>query len=129
MADTKRYLIHSHLKVEDKLTLGFLVLTFRQAAILLVGAGLTYTLWHDVPDALWVIRLALAAFIMFTAAALAFVRKQGRNLDVWLFIWARYVGQPKHYAWRRLSDPALLPSALTHLPKPSEPHEGEEEEV
>lgn len=126
-ASTKRYLIHSHLKVEDKLTLGFLVLTFRQAAILLVGVGLTYTLWHDLPDALWVIRIALATVIMLIAVALAYIRKQGRGLDAWLFIWARYAGQPKRYVWRNLLDPALLPSALTHFPKPPEPDDEEEQ--
>ncbi len=117
--ETKRYLIQSHLKVEDKLTLGFIVVTFRQAAILLVGVGLSYTLWKDLPVALWAFRLALVIGIMVMAAALAFVRRQGRNLDAWLFIWIRYYSQPKHYIWRRLPDPALLPSALSRLPTPS----------
>lgn len=115
--ETKRYLIHSHLKVEDKLTLGFLVLTFRQAAILLVGVGLAYTFWKDIPAALWIVRIALAAVLLLAALALAYIRFQGRNLNTWLFIWARYFSQPKRYIWRRLPDPALLPSALTNLPK------------
>ena len=128
MASTKqRYVIHSHLRVEDKLTLGFLVLTFRQAATLLMGGGLAYSLWKDIPDSLLVVRIAVAALIMLLALALAYVRYQGRYLDAWLLIWARYYSQPRHYVWRRLPDPAFLPSALTNLPKAVAPDDEREE--
>lgn len=113
----QRYVIHSHLRVEDRLTLGFLSLTFRQAAILLMGGGLAYSLWKDLPESMLVARIAVVALILLIALALAYVRFQGRNLDAWLLIWARYYSQPRHYVWRRLPDPALLPSAVTTLPK------------
>jgi hypothetical protein len=111
MAELKRYLIHSHLKVEDRLTIGFFAFTFRQAAILFCALGVAYIFWKHLPADLSLVRIALAALIVGLALALAFIRKQGRTLDVWLFVWLRYFSQPRHYGWRRLPDPALLPTA------------------
>lgn len=137
MAALKRYTIHSHLRVEDKLTFGIFVFTFRQTAILVFGAGIAYVLWNHLPDHLMLLGLPLpdavlggvhvgvVGILMLTALALAFIRRQGRTLDAWLVIWLRYYGQPRFYKWRRLPDPALLRSAPAHS-RPAEPEEDEE---
>ncbi len=125
---TKRYLIHSHLKVEDRLTIGFFTFTFRQAAMLFCALGLTYTFWQYIPAALFPVRLALAALIILSALALAFVRKQGRTLDVWVFVWLRYFSQPTRYRWRRLPDPALLSATQAQLAKAARMQHEEEED-
>lgn len=125
---TKRYLIHSHLKVEDRLTIGFFTFTFRQAAILFCAMGLAYTFWQYIPTAFFLVRIALAALIICAALALAFIRKQGRTLDVWVFVWVRYFSQPTHYHWRRLSDPALLPATHAQLAKEAHMQHEEEED-
>jgi hypothetical protein len=138
MAALKRYTIHSHLRVEDKLTFGIVVLTFRQAAILVAGAGFSYVLWNDLPDHLHLLGLPLpdavlgavhvgvVGLLILTALALAFIRGHGRTLDTWLLIWLRYYGLPRSYKWRRLPDPAVLRSAPVHS-RPVEPDEEEEE--
>lgn len=127
MATKQRYVIHSHPRVEDRLTLGFFSLTFRQAATLLMGGSLAYSLWKDLPKSLLAVRIAVVALILLMALALAYVRFRGRNLDTWLIIWARYYSQPRCYVWRRLPDPALLPSAVTTLPKAKSPDEESQE--
>jgi hypothetical protein len=125
---TKRYLIHSHLKVEDRLTIGFFTFTFRQAAILFCALGLAYTFWQYIPPGFFLVRIALAALIILSALALAFIRKQGRTLDVWVFVWLRYFSQPTRYRWRRLPDPALLPATQAQLAKAARmQHEDEED--
>ncbi len=125
---TKRYLIHSHLKVEDRLTIGFFTFTFRQAAILFCALGLAYTFWQYIPAGFFLVRLALAALIICSALALAFIRKQGRTLDVWVFVWLRYFSQPTRYHWRRMPDPALLPATQAQLAKAARMRHEEEED-
>lgn len=125
---TKRYLIHSHLKVEDRLTIGFFTFTFRQAAILFCALGLTYTFWQYIPAALFPARVALAALIILSALALAFLSKQGRTLDIWAFVWLRYFSQPRLYRWRRLPDPALLPATQAQLAKAARMKHDDEED-
>ncbi len=129
MAELKRYLIHSHLKVEDRLTIGFFSFTFRQGAILACTLGLTYSLWQHLPADFPLVRIALAALLIGSALALAFLSKQGRTLDVWLFVWLRYFSHPRHYCWRRLPEPALLPAAQAERAKAAKGiHEQEEED-
>lgn len=108
--EIKRYQIPTHLRVPDKLSILIFSFTFRQLGILVFSAGAAYDLWQQHPlTATWftVVKGCGVGLILALALALAYVRKGGRTLDAWCFIWLRYYLQPTCYIWRRLPDPAL----------------------
>lgn len=116
--EIKRYRLPTHLKVADKLTIGWFSFSFRQLAILVVGGGLIYDLWQHLSLPLpWVsgVRVGLAVLLSLVTLGLAYVRIKGRTLDGYLWIRFAYWSQPTCYTWRQRSDPALVPG---RVPKP-----------
>jgi len=137
-SEIRRYQVPNHLKTDDQLSIGFFTFTFRQLTLLVLGGGAAYELWMQGPwtllassiDALTSLgdglvtglKVSLVVLLVLLALALAFVRRRGRTLDTWCFVWLRYVSQPRAYSWRRLADPALG-ATLPALPVTEESEE------
>lgn len=131
-SEIKRYQVPTHLKTDDRLTIGFFTFTFRQLTVLVLGGGAAYEVWTQFPYAALAsvvgdtlttgVQIAFLAVLAPLTLALAFVRRRGRTLETWGFLWLRFILQPRCYRWRRQPDPALL-AALPALPMVEESEE------
>jgi hypothetical protein len=121
--EIRRYQVPTHLRVDDRLTIGFLTCTFRQLTVLVLG-GSAYEVWTQFPQAALApllgealtIGVRIGGLIVLgpLTLALAFGRRKGRTLETWLLLWVQYTLQPRCYRWQRQPDLALLapPPAL-----------------
>ena len=131
--DIKRYQMPTHLKTEDKLTIGFFTFTLRQIAVLLLGGGLAVEVWHRFSVASVALLLGgtlatwlkegLVLLVVLMTLALALVRRHGRTLETWFGLWLRYRTLPCCYRWQRLPDPLFRTTAAPALPVAQEDEE------
>jgi drug/metabolite transporter superfamily protein YnfA len=96
------------LEVEDTvLRVGPLSLSLRQAALLLIGGCVAWSLWKaSVSFATWqapglVLRVLLVALPTLVSLAFAFGKRFGRRYDIWITVIWRYLWLPKIAIWRR----------------------------
>jgi hypothetical protein len=120
VAPTKRYQVPTHLQVADKIAIGPISVTIRQGAILLLGAALSYQVWHGLAllsdVGLGWLQVVVAALVFLLAVVLAQVRLSGRHLELWALVWLRYRWQPRIYLWRRLPRPPTAPPPTPEAP-------------
>lgn len=131
--DIKRYQIPTHLKTEDKLTIGFFTFTLRQLAVLLLGGGLAVEVWHRFPVAALALLLGevlanwlkegSVLLLVLATLALALVKRRGRTLESWFMLWLRYRMLPRCYRWRRLPDPLFRSADTPAKPSAAAPEE------
>lgn len=116
----RKHIVPTHLNLPDQvLTLWSFSLSARQLLLLLVGAGISGTVWqHLAPlghHALLsqALRLFVALVPFLLLAVLASYQYASRYLEVWLIVLARYYLRPKRYLWRsiRRFEPHLYPLA------------------
>ena len=93
----QRHEIPTHLNVADK---AFYGLSVRQAMYLITGFSGAFGLWSQWPDVPTAVRIALAAFCLLSATALAVIRPGGRGIEEWAFVALRYLALPKVCLWR-----------------------------
>lgn len=89
----QRHELPTHLDIEDKLFAG---LTPRQLLLLMLGLGLSYSLWQRL-HLLLPVPLVVVIALLPGMASLAFaaLRPDGRPLEQWLLIRLRYHRMPK----------------------------------
>src|SRR5579862_2006760 len=114
--DIRRYQVPTRLRTDDQLTIGWFTFTFRQLTVLVLGGGAAYEVWNQLPGTplahlLGVtvtlgVQVSLLVLLVSLTLALAFVRRRGRTLESWLFVWLRYVLLPRSYRWQRQPEPA-----------------------
>ena len=97
-----------HLEGEDTiLRVGPLSLSLRQAALLLIGGCVAWSLWKASWGlAAWytpglVLRVLLVALPALVSLAFAFGSSGGRRYDAWIMVIWRYLWLPKLALWRR----------------------------
>ena len=95
------------LEVEDTiLRVGPLSLSLRQAALLLIGGCVAWSLWKASTGlAAWhgpglVLRVLLVALPVLVSLAFAFGKSGGRRYDAWIVVIWRYLWLPKLAIWR-----------------------------
>ena len=114
-SEIKRYQIPTHLKVEDRLSIGFFSFTLRQIAVLMLGGGAAFDLWQRFPvatlalvlgetPATW-LRVGLVLPIILATLALALVKRHGHTLETWFLLWLRFRLRPCCYRWQQMPDP------------------------
>ena len=134
--DIKRYQIPTHLRVEDRLTIGFFSFTIRQIAVLMLGGGAAFDVWQRFPvstfalvlgepAAIW-LRWGVALPIILATLALALVKRHGHTLETWFLLWLRFRLLPRCYRWRRLPDPLFR---VERHPKPTKAAALEEDQL
>jgi drug/metabolite transporter superfamily protein YnfA len=113
-----------HLEVEDTiLRVGPLPLSLRQAALVLIGGCVAWSLWKASAGlATWqtpglVLRVLLVALPALVSLAFAFGKSFGRRYDAWIIIIWRYLWLPKIAVWRR---PAVEEKASSQSESESE---------
>ena len=129
-SEIRRYQVPTHLRTEDQLTIGWFTFTFRQLTLLVLGGGAAYEVWTQFPHAALAVlvgdslttgvQIGCLALLVPLTLALAFVRRRGRTLEAWLFVWLNYRLQPRCYGWRRQPDGALSQPAARAVPAPDE---------
>jgi hypothetical protein len=97
-----------HLEVEDTiLRVGPLSLSLRQAALLLIGGCVSWSLWKATASlAAWhtpglVLQVLLEALPALVSLAFAFGSSGGRRYGAWIMVIWRYLWLPKLAVWRR----------------------------
>lgn len=112
-----RYMIPTHLNVEDKIINfnGFGV-TMRQAFLLLVGWSTAFNLWRQL-DGLsgygvigLVLRIGISLLPGLLSLVLALSTVAGRPLEAWLLVVLRYYSLPKVYLWNSLASKEAFPA-------------------
>ena len=105
----RKHIVPTHLNLPDQvLTLWSFSLSARQLLLLLVGAGLSGTVWqhlamlghHALAGQTVRLVVALVPFLLLTV--LACYQYAGRYLEVWLVVLLRYHLRPKRYLWRSI---------------------------
>jgi hypothetical protein len=109
MHTPKKHIVPTHLNLPDQvLTLWSFCLTARQLLLLLVGGGISGTLWQHL-TALGhytvlgeVLRLLLSLPPFLLALFIAWYQHAGRYLEIWMVVLVRYRVRPKRYLWRSI---------------------------
>jgi hypothetical protein len=129
-SEFRRYQVPTHLRTEDQLTIGWFTFTIRQLTVLVLGGGAAYEVWTQFPrtalafllgDSVTTgVQIGCVALLVPFTLALAFVRRRGRTLEAWCFVWLNYRLQPRCYGWRRQPDSVLSQQPARAMPAPEE---------
>ena len=94
--------VPTHMSMPDKIVFG---LTAKQLLFALIGCSAGYNIWLHLHSLQlygligMIIRLVFALLPAGVSLVFALVNVAGRPLDVWAFVWLRYIQQPKIYVW------------------------------
>jgi len=116
-----RYMIPTHLNVEDKIiTFNGFGVTMRQSFLLLVGWSTAFNVWRQL-DGLsahgmvgLILRIAIAMIPGLLSLILSLTTLAGRTLEAWLMVVLRYYTQPRLYLWRSLASRETFQSGREH---------------
>lgn len=98
--DFERHEIPSQLGMVDKLQLGPIQVSFRQAGCLGLGAASAYSALMSALALPLTLRLVAAVACLVGGVLLAWYRPGGRPVEQWLFVVARYALLPRSSVWR-----------------------------
>lgn len=103
----QQFQVPQFIEVEDKI---FGPLTTKQFFYLLGGGGLTFLIWFFVNN--YFFTIILAAPIIALAAALAFLKVNGRPFIDLVSNFFTYVLKPRLYLWQKSKEPNLTADEL-----------------